>query len=431
MPHYRPPRRFIPARAGNAYGLSVVRRLDAVHPRAGGERLAASRSCSSPSGSSPRGRGTHSGAVPDGDRIRFIPARAGNAGSVPPPRPSCTVHPRAGGERYRMTVVMHPHSGSSPRGRGTHTSRVSGSRSLRFIPARAGNAPSASSSRSRGPVHPRAGGERLSDQSMSDLFFGSSPRGRGTLELGDDVPVLRRFIPARAGNAVPAAQSPGLWPVHPRAGGERPDTNYDTAQDNGSSPRGRGTPPVRPRRCRRDGFIPARAGNARSFRSAPFRYRGSSPRGRGTLRPRVRGRIQHRFIPARAGNAHPGRRVGPVSPVHPRAGGERSAASIRVSCPSGSSPRGRGTPRPGSSDAIRKRFIPARAGNARAPERGPPRVFGSSPRGRGTREGDALQAGRGRFIPARAGNATSTWRKPCCTSVHPRAGGERSQRARL
>ena len=111
--------------------------------------------------------------------------------------------------------------------------------------------------------------------------------------------------------------------------------------------------------------------------------------------------------------------------VHPRAGGERGRGRYRVDRAIGSSPRGRGTPRGSTGVPRRRRFIPARAGNARHalvwrvgeavhPRAGgeradhagaPPLITGSSPRGRGTRYG---------WIP-----------KAVPDTVHPRAGGER------
>ena len=112
---------------------------------------------------------------------------------------------------------------------------------------------------------------------------------------------------------------------------------------------------------------------------------GSSPRGRGTPRMRERQHRSARFIPARAGNASPVGVSARRTPVHPRAGGERLRRSYKALSLSGSSPRGRGTQK------TRPRFHQ-----------------------------------RGRFIPARAGNATKAGCGPMINSVHPRAGGERA-----
>ena len=130
------------------------------------------------------------------------------------------------------------------------------------------------------------------------------PRGRGTRMCRRWGIRRGRFIPARAGNAAEVVSPAPVRPVHPRAGGER-----------------------------------RRAMSARSRRC------GSSPRGRGTLGGcNSYGEI-FRFIPARAGNATIYKACGAKVSVHPRAGGERAASSWCRTCRSGSSPRGRGTPR--------------------------------------------------------------------------------------
>ena len=217
-------------------------------------------------------------------------------------------------------------------------------------------------------------------------------------------------------------------------------------------------------------FIPARAGNASATLPAATGSGGSSPRVRGTHRrlqhqrhsrpvhPRACGeRIAgcsisadaRRFIPARAGNAPHRIEDKATQPVHPRACGERHrqpstntlpltvhpracgerpvSRQLRMTCGNGSSPRVRGTPAIRWPDGIdHSRFIPARAGNAPADIRRRRTHRGSSPRVRGTLAkavharqhaavhpracGERRPAPREelvvlRFIPARAGNA--------------------------
>ncbi len=194
--------RFIPARAGNALAPWRTLRGPPVHPRACGERLPREIGRSCQCGSSPRVRGTLRAAGSRHHRDRFIPARAGNACRQPRPPSWWTVHPRACGERHDGTPNSQPIPGSSPRVRGTPRADPPPSARQRFIPARAGNAVPRAASRRCRPVHPRACGERGGAQSERRQAIGSSPRVRGTRELIRVVGVNHRFIPARAGNAL-------------------------------------------------------------------------------------------------------------------------------------------------------------------------------------------------------------------------------------
>ena len=416
--------RFIPARAGNTSRAAFRAGSSSVHPRAGGEHADSERDPENLAGSSPRGRGTLPGGIGGAAHERFIPARAGNTSGASSPRGRSPVHPRAGGEHGIRPITPMSSGGSSPRGRGTRRGAHHVGRRGRFIPARAGNTATAPRAPRADTVHPRAGGEHSSSTSPSAAAIGSSPRGRGTPSRGGRCRRSPRFIPARAGNTPCATSGAISCPVHPRAGGEHVMPQYDRSGYRGSSPRGRGTPVGPPGGDLRGRFIPARAGNTSTPRATRSRspvhpraggehsYRrtgviwsfGSSPRGRGT-----------RWAAAQKKES---------STVHPRAGGEHARRARAMSRAIGSSPRGRGTPRAVVRPRPRHRFIPARAGNtdchdARSRHRPVhPRaggehtrrsamsagVDGSSPRGRGTRMVAGVCMAGARFIPARAGN---------------------------
>ena len=192
--------RFIPAPAGNRRLSLTNGGRRTVHPRACGEQWVSIRSRAPSTGSSPRLRGT---AWRRGFWInssRFIPAPAGNSKPVGRPRPGESVHPRACGEQAPRRKSAPSSDGSSPRLRGTATSRRFPLRFVRFIPAPAGNSwRSCPPSRWRS-VHPRACGEQRTTNKNDSSIFGSSPRLRGTVYavgLGGD---RSRFIPAPAGN---------------------------------------------------------------------------------------------------------------------------------------------------------------------------------------------------------------------------------------
>ena len=416
--------RFIPARAGNAAGINRHLDRETVHPRACGERIGIIIVIIVIIGSSPRVRGTHGARHADRYVGRFIPARAGNASGIRFCCATRTVHPRACGERAM---------------------RASGTFNRRFIPARAGNAPASPHWQGRLTVHPRACGERFSTLQIDGYIFGSSPRVRGTHDESARRAFWIRFIPARAGNASPLAPSVMISPVHPRACGERRSALASVPALSGSSPRVRGTLKRREATDMVHRFIPARAGNAlpHAWRTvahtvhpracgercrlrphAPI-FGGSSPRVRGTRRGHDRPDAELRFIPARAGNADDRGRIAVDLEVHPRACGERICRGLRDMGIGGSSPRVRGTRAKSERDACYIRFIPARAGNARyaatpahrpavhpraCGERGASSFWiasgsGSSPRVRGTHHPGLPQPDQWRFIPARAGNA--------------------------
>ena len=134
-------------------------------------------------------------------------------------------------------------------------------------------------------------------------------------------------------------------------------------------------------------FIPARAGNTRSTRTASYTLTvhprpcgehgvcldggrikfGSSPPVRGTHSLPLCGYTCRRFIPARAGNTRDGsaNRVAPA--VHPRPCGEHCHLASCRAKRGGSSPPVRGTRGPARAAPEAQRFIPARAGNTHYP----------------------------------------------------------------
>jgi len=154
-------------------------------------------------------------------RGRFIPAWAGNRDCTLPPRATLAVHPRVGGEQFKTLRNLAHSTGSSPRGRGTGRHRSRSAETGRFIPAWAGNSGLATFYEIKDAVHPRVGGEQIASRKMLFGSTGSSPRGRGTGGSGHRDRRAGRFIPAWAGNSMPASGFQVIPSVHPRVGGEQ------------------------------------------------------------------------------------------------------------------------------------------------------------------------------------------------------------------
>ena len=193
--------------------------------------------------------------------FRFIPAGAGNGTISAPWRSRSSVHPRGCGERSFRNFPENVRAGSSPRVRGTVIARNLQGKNSRFIPAGAGNGQLEELKHIMGSVHPRGCGERKPAEFDECINYGSSPRVRGTvvhLMFGN---IIKRFIPAGAGNGGRICRRGRAWSVHPRGCGERSVVVGRAEGPSGSSPRVRGTGfcsysfPL----CYR--FIPAGAGN--------------------------------------------------------------------------------------------------------------------------------------------------------------------------
>ena len=250
---------------------------------------------------------------------------------------------------------------------------------------------------------------------------------------------------------------------HPRACGANDHPTCGKVSENGSSPRVRGKLVRVLGRVALGRIIPARAGQTRepyrAFGRRPDHPRacganvvgdlmhvpvyGSSPRVRGKPDRVVRVPDVGRIIPARAGQTMRHRPPNHEHADHPRACGANCFSRTGASAGSGSSPRVRGKPGDRHLPAVRRRIIPARAGQtlpasrSRASPTDHPRAcganagsflvsgfgHGSSPRVRGKRKRIGKHIGVGRIIPARAGQTGSVRPLPSRRSDHPRACG--------
>ena len=333
-----------------------------------------------------------------------------------------------------------------------------------IIPAYAGNTGVRFGSVALGRDHPRVCGEHFCELPRDWRDTGSSPRMRGTQQLGIGHGKFAGIIPAYAGNTLTLLAAGECSGDHPRVCGEHVVERRSRRGFKGSSPRMRGT---RVQMVRRDyllGIIPAYAGNTfEDFLHLLFlgdhprvcgehpmqqlgheRAPGSSPRMRGTRGRRIRHRLQRRIIPAYAGNTRNQRKGQRPSWDHPRVCGEHLFCDAQFVLFPGSSPRMRGTPAIHIIPEILFGIIPAYAGNTigkvvvNNKGRDHPRVCGehaaltiilsvaggSSPRMRGTPVCRPIPHSSRGIIPAYAGNtphSSGTWRY---RRDHPRVCGE-------
>ena len=462
--------RLIPAWAGKTEATKPVEGQTTAHPRVGGENRAGRMFTPSRAGSSPRGRGKRGHSEGVGGAGGLIPAWAGKTAPDSRSATWSAAHPRVGGENVEPQRGSRVCDGSSPRGRGK-LGGVRDARDLgRLIPAWAGKTPRTASDHSACRAHPRVGGENAAAWTDEVSAAGSSPRGRGKLDLLRDIPEDVRLIPAWAGKTwreLVGDEGPG---AHPRVGGENPTLALTVKCGCGSSPRGRGKRWGIKWIAEPGGLIPAWAGKTGVERAAvgaceahprvggenPRASRqvvvldGSSPRGRGKHAGDRARTHPRRLIPAWAGKT----RTTATAPrqwwAHPRVGGENLDATAAVDAVCGSSPRGRG--KRGGTPAARvgDRLIPAWAGKTSngartlTPKTAHPRVggengsprpsrpseAGSSPRGRGKRAGQFHLLPPCGLIPAWAGKTPTVVVATSGMAAHPRVGGENPGQAR-
>ncbi len=154
--------RFIPAGAGNTPVDIVAPRLTTVYPRWRGEHSIMSNKDKKEDGLSPLARGTQYHPQPALFLTRFIPAGAGNTGSLQMAMLKISVYPRWRGEHARLLQIS--------------TIRY------RFIPAGAGNTPFQRMNYLSVPVYPRWRGEHAITAFCQISIVGLSPLARGTLQ---------------------------------------------------------------------------------------------------------------------------------------------------------------------------------------------------------------------------------------------------------
>ena len=234
------------------------------------------------------------------------------------------------GERHLVSLLIVADDGSSPHARGTQPHRDHDVPQVRFIPACAGNARRPRGRTCASSVHPRMRGERNKGLIVLENCIGSSPHARGTLAKSTRIFGSERFIPACAGNAIVWPVPPSVESVHPRMRGERTKHVLLGDQGSGSSPHARGTPDHRQHSAGIHPVHPRMRGERDGRMQGVSPSIGSSPHARGTLDRRYQAELRRRFIPACAGNAAPALAHAGHHSVHPRMRGERTSNKLLI-----------------------------------------------------------------------------------------------------
>ena len=355
----------IPARAGEPRTGKPVAGSCGVYPRACGGTVGDTRRVLVSRGLSPRVRGNLRALARLLVRFGSIPARAGEPQSTPANRTISEVYPRACGGTFANITNMAQGDGLSPRVRGNLPIVCVINERVRSIPARAGEPSAFTSSQSSSRVYPRACGGTGGCPTSCQYARGLSPRVRGNRWAGHPPAKHDGSIPARAGE--PNARATGRWQpaVYPRACGGTGQPIAPSSGLFGLSPRVRGNQSRSWSSMQPAGSIPARAGEptqggnnsgakpvypracggTSASRPSTGTTTGLSPRVRGNLRRLPRLHRPDRSIPARAGE--PGSRnwSPPTGGVYPRACGGTASLETLTDVPQGLSPRVRGNRR--------------------------------------------------------------------------------------
>ena len=237
----------IPAHAGLTKEDFAAARADEDHPRACGAHSSSQKFRAMPKGSSPRMRGSRDVICGQACRLGIIPAHAGltclTFFSIRPLRD----HPRACGAHCIDYLTRRRVRGSSPRMRGSHDETDEWLADDRIIPAHAGL--TAPALRRPWPPwdHPRACGAHRPCSCPSRYRAGSSPRMRGSLPVEAGVTSSQGIIPAHAGLTLFHMVYQTQNRDHPRACGAHFPKTFFQHSRLGSSPRMRGSLPVRAR----------------------------------------------------------------------------------------------------------------------------------------------------------------------------------------
>ena len=372
----------IPAGAGEPSGAWKWCNRNGVYPRGCGGTRAPLPGGPDELGLSPRVRGNQNlGGLRKG-QPGSIPAGAGEPVFRSIHSSSIRVYPRGCGGTTALARVGEYFKGLSPRVRGNRGRRRGEPERLGSIPAGAGEPQRRTGRSRRAWVYPRGCGGTHFDAIVKLGQTGLSPRVRGNRDL---IPLNVKepgSIPAGAGEPPDVPDRGFLDGVYPRGcGGTQADPPLEPSRG-GLSPRVRGNPMIPMKPPRRQGSIPAGAGEPPNLAPAGFPRRvyprgcggttrsatwvvpepGLSPRVRGNRGRDLRGAADRRSIPAGAGEPLPFPRPRALGKVYPRGCGGTDVLRADLGFFPGLSPRVRGNREDEKRGFVFDRSIPAGAG---------------------------------------------------------------------
>ena len=301
------------------------------------------------------------GSVPAGS----IPACAGEPPVVHRVPSGSWVYPRVCGGTTPAVSVIVLRAGLSPRVRGNRSWRLNVGQRLRSIPACAGEPEVLRSASGTWRVYPRVCGGTVITLPAELYACGLSPRVRGNLRLYVPVQLGRGSIPACAGE--PGCRAwrrrwPAVYPrvcggtnilrtllpaavgLSPRVRGN-PGARYFPIALKGSIPACAGEPSTLPRYSRAGGVYPRVCGGTRVVSIPPTLCQGLSPRVRGNHGGVKTPSGGSGSIPACAGEPNRLRRCRWRPKVYPRVCGGTTMLLSPPMLGTGLSPRVRGNPR--------------------------------------------------------------------------------------
>jgi len=331
----------IPARAGQPRPTRTRSATSMDYPRSRG----ATTRCATPRmrrrGLSPLARGNRADTGHADSSRRTIPARAGQPATAGTPACECRDYPRSRGATRRLARGRRRRSGLSPLARGNHRHWTLDIGRVGTIPARAGQPNGIDNhDRSRGD-YPRSRGATFWASSTHSSIAGLSPLARGNPHRGRWLHRRDGTIPARAGQPTSRILYMTTLRDYPRSRGATEITSRPKNADPGLSPLARGNPAVHVAKRLLVGTIPARAGQPNSV-SALIGFPWDYPRSRGaTTCPRESRGPTRGLSPLARGNPSPCRIDVLVAGTIPARAGQPVDASVTLGT-GGDYPRSRG-----------------------------------------------------------------------------------------